>query len=85
MGHLERMGLAHGWDEDRFNAASRTTLPEGRPYRYLCIGRDRFHGQVLGPVLAEACARRDAARGITTVAALRRRTVMINELSASKV
>jgi hypothetical protein len=63
MGHPERMGLAHGWDEARFNQASRTTLPDGTPYQNLCIGCDRFHEQVLGPVLAEARARRQAARG----------------------
>lgn len=64
MGHPERMGLAHGWDEARFNAESRTTLPDGTPYQNLCIGCDRFHAQVLGPVLAQARARRDAARGV---------------------
>ena len=85
MGHPERMGLAHGWSEEDFNAASRTTLPDGRPYQNLCIGCDRFHEQVLGPVLAEARARRDAARGITAaVAAPRRRTVLINPLSPVK-
>jgi hypothetical protein len=62
MGHPERMGLAHGWDEARFIAASRTTLPDGRAYENLCIGCDRFHEQVLGPVLAEARARREALR-----------------------
>jgi len=84
MGHPERMGLAHGWDEERFNAASRTTLPDGRAYQNLCIGCDRFHEQVLGPVLAEARARRDAARGISTPAAPRRRSVAIHELSTAK-
>jgi hypothetical protein len=85
MGHPERMGLAQGWSEEDFNAASRTTLPDGRPYQNLCIGCDRFHEQVLGPVLAEARARRDAARGITAAAAApRRRTVLINPLSSVK-
>lgn len=63
MGHPERMGLSHGWDEARFNAASRTTLPDGTAYENLCIGCDRFHEQVLGPVLDQARARRAAARG----------------------
>jgi pyruvate-formate lyase-activating enzyme len=63
MGHPERMGLADGWDEAKFNAESRTTLPDGTPYENLCIGCDRFHEQVLGPVLAQARARRAAARG----------------------
>jgi Iron-sulfur cluster-binding domain len=85
MGHPERMGLAHGWSEADFNAASRTTLPNGQPYQNLCIGCDRFHQQVLGPVLAEARARRDAARGIATAAAApRHRTVPIHELSTAK-
>lgn len=88
MGHPERMGLAHGWSEEAFNAASRTTLPDGRPYQNLCIGCDRFHEQVLGPVLAEARARRDAARGRAAPApapgtSARRRTVPI-ELAALK-
>ena len=58
MGHPERMGLAHGWDEARFNAASKTVLPDGTAYQNLCIGCDRFHEQVLGPVLAQARSRR---------------------------
>jgi hypothetical protein len=82
MGHPERMGLAHGWSEADFNAASRTTLPNGQPYQNLCIGCDRFHERVLGPVLAEARARRDAARGIASVP--RRRSVAIHELSTAK-
>ncbi|MGE0311894.1 MAG: SPASM domain-containing protein [Lautropia sp.] len=60
MGHPERMGLAHGWDEARFNDASRTQLPDGTAYQNLCIGCDRFHDEVLGAVLAEAQARRRA-------------------------
>ncbi len=69
MGHPERMGLADGWDEARFNEASRTTLPDGTPYQNLCIGCDRFHEQVLGPVLEQAHARRRAARGEPALAA----------------
>jgi hypothetical protein len=63
MGHPERMGLAYGWDEARFLAASSTITPGGRPYRNLCIGCDRFHEAMLGPVLEAARARRQAARG----------------------
>jgi hypothetical protein len=62
MGHPERMGLAHGWSEEQFNAQSLTTTPDGTPYQNLCIGCDRFHEQVLGPVLAAARARRLAAK-----------------------
>ncbi|MDB6162762.1 MAG: hypothetical protein JWL98_194, partial [Xanthomonadaceae bacterium] len=56
-------GLGYGWDEARFNAASRISLPDGTPYQNLCIGCDSIHQQVLGPVLAEARARRRALRG----------------------
>jgi len=38
--------------------------PNGTPYQNLCIGCDRFHEQLLGPVLAAARARRRAAKGI---------------------
>jgi hypothetical protein len=62
MGHPERMGLAYGWSEERFVAASATLTPQGLPYRNLCIGCDRFHEEVLGPVLAEARERRRARR-----------------------
>lgn len=63
MGHPERMGMLDGWDEARFIEASRTTLPDGRPYENLCIGCDQYHRQHLGPVLAAARERRRAARG----------------------
>jgi len=62
MGHPERMGLAHGWDVARFLDASRTTRPDGAPYRNLCIGCDRFYAQVLGPELERLRAARIAAR-----------------------
>jgi len=62
MGHPERMGISHGWDTARFLEASRTTRPDGEPYRNLCIGCDRFHEQVLGPELERLRARRRAAR-----------------------
>ncbi len=63
-GEPARMGLAYGWDEARFEAASRTKLPDGTPYENLCIGCDRFHEAVLGPVLEAARARRFAARAL---------------------
>jgi len=62
MGHPERMGVAHGWSEETFIARSSTALPDGTAYRNLCIGCDRFHEQVLGPVLEEARERRRLAR-----------------------
>ena len=64
MGHPERMGLADGWSEERFLAQSKTAMPDGTPYQNLCIGCDRFHEQVLGPVLEAARLRRRAAKGI---------------------
>lgn len=64
MGHPERMGLAYGWDEEEFLAQSRTRTPNGTPYQNLCIGCDRFHEKLLGPVLEAARARRRAAKGI---------------------
>jgi len=62
MGHPERMGLAHGWDMARFLGESRTTKPDGEPYRNLCIGCDRFHEKVLGPEIDRLRAERLAAR-----------------------
>ena len=60
MGHPERMGLAYGWSEAEFIEKSRTRMPGGIPYHNLCIGCDRFHEQVLGPILAKAKQRRRA-------------------------
>ena len=62
-GHPQRMGLAYGWSEEQFIEASRTLTPQGQPYANLCIGCDRFHQAVLGPVIEAARARRAAARG----------------------
>ena len=64
MGHPERAGLTHGWSEGDFVRASLTTKPDGTPYQNLCIGCDRFHEQVLGPVLLDARNRRRAQRGL---------------------
>jgi predicted Fe-S protein YdhL (DUF1289 family) len=56
------MGLAHGWSEERFLEASRTTSPDGKPYQNLCIGCDRFHEEVLGKVLDGLYRERRARR-----------------------
>jgi hypothetical protein len=56
------MGLAAGWSEETFLARSLATTPKGAPYQNLCIGCDRFHEEVLGPVLEAARARRRARR-----------------------
>jgi hypothetical protein len=61
-GHPERMGLAYGWSEAQFVAASSTHTPKSEPYANLCIGCDRFHQAVLGPVIEAARARRAATR-----------------------
>jgi len=65
MGHPERMGLVDGWSEAEFLAQSRTTMPDGTAYQNLCIGCDRFHEAMLGPVLAQARARRRVAKGLS--------------------
>lgn len=62
MGHPERMGLSQGWSVERFLEASRTRTPKGRPYQNLCIGCDRFHEELLGPVLAALRGERLARR-----------------------
>ena len=63
-GQPERMGLAAGWDTERFLRASRTVTPQGQPYANLCIGCDRFHAEVLAPRIAAARDARLAARHI---------------------
>lgn len=62
MGHPERMGLAQGWDMARFLDESRTTRPDGAPYRNLCIGCDRYFASVLGPELQRLRAHRLTAK-----------------------
>ena len=62
LGQPERMGLAAGWDEQRFIEASRTVTPQGRAYQNLCIGCDRFHEEVLAPRLAALAERRRLER-----------------------
>ena len=74
MGHPERMGLAYGWSEAEFIERSHTTTPSGKSYGNLCIGCDRFHEQVLGPILEEARRRR---RRATSRAAPPARTIPI--------
>lgn len=63
MGHPERMGLAHGWSVEEFLAASETKTPQGKPYRNLCVGCDRFHEQVLGPMIEDIRRQRLLTRG----------------------
>jgi len=63
-GHPERMGIGRGWSEETFLERSTTTTTSGRPYRNLCIGCDRFHEEMLGPVLEAARQRRHAAKAV---------------------
>ncbi len=63
MGHPERMGIRHGWTMEYFLEQSRTITPGGRSYQNLCIGCDRFHEKVLGPVLAGVRRERFARKG----------------------
>lgn len=61
-GKPERMGLTHGWDAEKFIAASTTKTPKGDDYSNLCIGCDQFHVEVLGSVLDEKRRDRRAQR-----------------------
>ena len=72
IGHPERMAIGYGWTYQDFLAQSRTRRPDGAAYANLCIGCDRFHEQVLGPVLEEARQRRRTAKGLAGSAALPR-------------
>lgn len=64
MGHPERMGIGHGWEVERFLAACETHTAGGRTYRNMCIGCDRFHEAVLGPVIAGIRDRRRLQRRV---------------------
>lgn len=61
-GRPDRMGLGYGWDVSRFLAESETTMPDGTPYRNFCIGCDRFHEKVMGPIIEELRTKRLATR-----------------------
>jgi MoaA/NifB/PqqE/SkfB family radical SAM enzyme len=61
-GEPERMGLDYGWSRTRFLEESNTLTPKGQPYQNLCIGCDRFHEQVLRPVIEKARERRRLKR-----------------------
>ena len=61
-GKPERMGLADGWDRERFFAESRTETPQGEPYENLCIACDKFHRGVLGEALDQLRSQRRGRR-----------------------
>lgn len=60
-GTPERMGLSFGWSVEEFREKSQTKMPDGRDYANLCVGCDRFHEEVLGPVIEAARLRRRVA------------------------
>ncbi|MEQ9143426.1 MAG: SPASM domain-containing protein [Parvibaculaceae bacterium] len=60
-GAPERMGLSHGWSQERFFDASHTELPNGKPFANLCIGCDRFHEEIMEPVIRELTEKRRAS------------------------
>ena len=55
------MGESMGWNETRMRAESRTATPQGVPYANPCIGCDRFHEEMLGPVIRDIRERRRQA------------------------
>ncbi len=61
-GRPERMGLTHGWSEEKFIQESKTKTPKGGDYSNLCIGCDKFHVEVLGTMLDERRRERRAQR-----------------------
>ena len=46
-GQPQRMGVEHGWSEEKFIEKSRTALASGKVYENLCVGCDAFHREVL--------------------------------------
>jgi sulfatase maturation enzyme AslB (radical SAM superfamily) len=61
-GEPDKMGEFAGWSKEMFIEASKTESPDGRAYQNLCIGCDRFHQQMLGPILDERYRNRRAQR-----------------------
>ncbi|MGH9425858.1 MAG: SPASM domain-containing protein [Terriglobia bacterium] len=53
MGHPERMGISHGWTVDKFIEKSTVRLPSGKVYQNFCVGCDRFHEEVLIPLIRQ--------------------------------
>jgi sulfatase maturation enzyme AslB (radical SAM superfamily) len=49
-GEPQRMGIEHGWSEQKFIEKSRTVLASGRIYENLCVGCDAFHREVLSTI-----------------------------------
>lgn len=60
-GRPDRIGVTYDWDTERFLQACETVTPAGKPYRNLCIGCDKFHEEVLGPVIRDLREKRLAA------------------------
>jgi len=51
MGHPERMGISCVWPLEKFLEKSEKVFPSGKRYQNLCIGCDRFHEEVIIPML----------------------------------
>lgn len=68
-GNPARMGMTQGWDIESFHRACRTTTPTGDAYANLCIGCDRFHAEIVGPIADSLRTARREARRRTTVPA----------------
>ncbi len=66
-GRPDRMGIAQGWDMARMLAESETLTPAGKPYRNLCIGCDRFHDEVMAPIITALRNTRSARQSGTIV------------------
>lgn len=61
-GRPDRMGIALGWDQATFFDKSETVTPKGETYRNMCIGCDRFHDEVLTPIIESIRSERLARR-----------------------
>jgi hypothetical protein len=60
----ERMGEVFDWDEATFLKHNETTTPSGKTYRNLCVGCDRLHEQVLGPLIEGLRHERKAGKAV---------------------
>ena len=68
-GMPDQMGIANGWSPEQFREASVTQKPDGTRFANLCIGCDRFHDEVMGPVIRSIAEERRTARQIRSAGA----------------
>lgn len=57
-GEPERMGVAYGWDVQKFHERARATRPDGTEQANFCIACEAFHREVLAPEIARIRATR---------------------------